>query len=152
MNILAIAALLMMMQGGTPSRVAMPCGGPESVDRNGFDWTQPFCDLTLKPYPDWRLQGFAADGDWASTGALGELYIYIPTDVPAIQVPSTEPPNGPPPIMEPHGAYTKWCSYTGDSAMICSDEPPLVWTCQDTKRALLESVDGSLHVCHRIAP
>ena len=73
-------------------------------------------------------------------------------DVPAVQQPSKESPNGPECLMSPCGhALTKWChggGWIGDMHIEeeCSDHPPMVDGCDfDTRRVLLTSEDGKHH-------
>ena len=72
-------------------------------------------------------------------------------DLPAVQQPSKESPNGPECLMSPCGhALTKWChggGWIGDMHIEeeCSDHPPMVDGCADPRRVLLTSEDGKHH-------
>lgn len=67
-----------------------------------------------------------------------------PVDVPAIQELYAGPKNC--------GAKTSPGEETGwVDGMLCSQKPPLEWTCEDKEnRALLTSVNGKRHSCHLI--
>jgi hypothetical protein len=77
-----------------------------------------------------------------------------PIDVPAVQEPSGEPPNGPACMTWPcEHERNKWCRPVTDNnspadapnSELCYDSPPSEWTCADKSRILLTAENGTKH-------